>query len=168
MEFMKARNLFSIFGILLFGLLLFSSNSRADTWIWKFKIPMGIYNIPTELKSIRIDVFLYDKNNEAVGYKYIEKALKPGGRYDEEIIVKFYSKDINKNRYPGEATQYMLGFYLSPSPPNGLGPYYLPNQKGKPLVKSKTGTVLVPQVVGSLPIPKTIKIIDFDLQKNEP
>lgn len=153
-----------VVGILSWSLVFQQETARANDWLWKFNVKVQLMNIPKDLKSIRVDVVLFDKQMKMIAAGRSFAAMKPDGSFNDIVAVTVYPKDVLVGKIPGEATQYKAHFSFSPSSP-GNGPYYPPNTDAIPITKAKPNTPFVPVVFGSLPIPKPFKPVILDLPK---
>ena len=148
---MKTRLFSSICKLVVF-LILFLFISSMDTawakdWVWKFKIPVKLKNIPDrpEMKEVVVAVALYDKNNKLI--KVLTSGPKlpinPDGTFSEVVEIAVYEGQIPPEWVAADAVKYRAYFGFKDG-----DIVFAPNAKGRPYSKSMPGTKFVEVVEG--------------------
>jgi hypothetical protein len=121
----------------------------AEEWVWKFKVPVELKNIPDKpnLKYINVMITLFDTNGkEMTTIKKSNLPIKPDGTFSEVVEVIVYESNIPSQWVAADAVKYQASFNFT----DGKGNAFPPNTKVYPYSKSMPGTKFVGKVEGSL------------------
>jgi hypothetical protein len=126
----------------------------ADNWIWKFKIPVELKQIPSKAQNIKISLqILTEKNQTMASHTTDMIPIKPDGTLSEVVEITIYEYQIKSEFTPVDAVKYKAAFVFAQSPVK----MFIPNTKPIPWTMPMPGTKLVYEIEGPMEI-KDLKI----------